>query len=55
MCGFIKSMDACRIVAITAFCFRIISKGAHLAELCGQRGIPLVFLQNITGFMVEEV
>ena len=28
------------------------SKGAHFVELCGQRGIPLVFLQNITGFMV---
>jgi 3-methylcrotonyl-CoA carboxylase beta subunit len=27
-------------------------KGAHFIELCGQRGIPLVFLQNITGFMV---
>jgi 3-methylcrotonyl-CoA carboxylase beta subunit len=27
-------------------------KGAHFIELCNQRGIPLVFLQNITGFMV---
>ena len=27
-------------------------KGAHFIELCGQRGIPLIFLQNITGFMV---
>ena len=27
-------------------------KGAHFIELCGQRKIPLVFLQNITGFMV---
>lgn len=27
-------------------------KGAHFIELCDQRGIPLVFLQNITGFMV---
>jgi 3-methylcrotonyl-CoA carboxylase beta subunit len=27
-------------------------KGAHFIELCGQRGIPLVFLQNIAGFMV---
>lgn len=27
-------------------------KGAHFIELCAQRGIPLVFLQNITGFMV---
>jgi len=28
------------------------TKGAHFVELCDQRGIPLVFLQNITGFMV---
>jgi len=27
-------------------------KGAHFVELCAQRGIPLIFLQNITGFMV---
>ncbi|RJK96432.1 carboxyl transferase domain-containing protein [Vallicoccus soli] len=27
-------------------------KGAHFVELCDQRGIPLLFLQNITGFMV---
>lgn len=27
-------------------------KGAHFIELCAQRGIPLMFLQNITGFMV---
>ena len=27
-------------------------KAAHFIELCAQRGIPLVFLQNITGFMV---
>jgi 3-methylcrotonyl-CoA carboxylase beta subunit len=27
-------------------------KGAHFIELCDQRGIPLIFLQNITGFMV---
>jgi 3-methylcrotonyl-CoA carboxylase beta subunit len=27
-------------------------KGAHFIELCAQRGTPLVFLQNITGFMV---
>ncbi len=29
-------------------------KGAHFVELCAQRGIPLVFLQNITGFMVGQ-
>ena len=28
------------------------AKGAHFVELCSQRNIPLVFLQNITGFMV---
>jgi len=27
-------------------------KGAHFIELCAQRGIPLLYLQNITGFMV---
>jgi len=27
-------------------------KGAHFVQLCSKRGIPLVFLQNITGFMV---
>ena len=29
-------------------------KGAHFIELCNQRRIPLVFLQNITGFMVGK-
>jgi acetyl-CoA carboxylase carboxyltransferase component len=29
-------------------------KGAHFIELCSSRGIPLVFLQNITGFMVGK-
>jgi 3-methylcrotonyl-CoA carboxylase beta subunit len=29
-------------------------KGAHFVELCEQRRIPLVFLQNITGFMVGK-
>jgi len=29
-------------------------KGTHFIELCDQRGIPLVFLQNITGFMVGK-
>ena len=29
-------------------------KGAHFIELCAQRGLPLVFLQNITGFMVGQ-
>jgi 3-methylcrotonyl-CoA carboxylase beta subunit len=29
-------------------------KGAHFIELCGQRKIPLIFLQNITGFMIGK-
>jgi len=29
-------------------------KGAHFVELCSARGIPLIFLQNITGFMVGK-
>ena len=29
-------------------------KGAHFVQLCSKRGIPLVFLQNITGFMVGK-
>jgi 3-methylcrotonyl-CoA carboxylase beta subunit len=29
-------------------------KGAHFIELCEQRGLPLLFLQNITGFMVGK-
>ena len=29
-------------------------KGAHFIDLCDQRGIPLVFFQNITGFMVGK-
>ena len=29
-------------------------KGTHFIELCSQRGIPLVFLQNINGFMVGK-
>lgn len=28
-------------------------KGSHFIELCAQRNIPLIFLQNITGFMVH--
>ncbi|MGI9344164.1 MAG: carboxyl transferase domain-containing protein, partial [Gammaproteobacteria bacterium] len=29
-------------------------KGAHFVQLCSQRGIPLVFLQNVPGFMVGK-
>eukprot|EP01083_Nonionella_stella_P055891 147376_1 len=29
-------------------------KGAHFIELCAQRGVPLLFVQNITGFMIGK-
>lgn len=29
-------------------------KGAHFVQMCGKRNIPLLFLQNITGFMVGQ-
>ena len=29
-------------------------KGAHFVELCSQRKVPLIFLQNVTGFMVGK-
>jgi 3-methylcrotonyl-CoA carboxylase beta subunit len=29
-------------------------KGAHFIQLCAQRGIPLIFLQNISGFMIGK-
>jgi 3-methylcrotonyl-CoA carboxylase beta subunit len=29
-------------------------KGAHFVELCAQRGVPLLFVQNISGFMVGQ-
>jgi 3-methylcrotonyl-CoA carboxylase beta subunit len=41
------------IVANNGILFRESAlKGAHFIELCNQRGVPLVFLQNISGFMV---
>ncbi|MBI4678440.1 MAG: methylcrotonoyl-CoA carboxylase [Elusimicrobia bacterium] len=52
--GFAKIMG--RPVGIIGNCGVLFSdsamKGAHFIELCCQRGIPLLFLQNITGFMV---
>ncbi|MDU8910538.1 carboxyl transferase domain-containing protein [Aestuariicoccus sp. MJ-SS9] len=54
VCGFahIDGM-ACGIVANNGVLFsEAAQKGAHFVELCSQRRIPLVFLQNITGFMV---
>ncbi|KHQ52310.1 carboxyl transferase domain-containing protein [Mameliella alba] len=54
VCGFAKleGMDV-GIIANNGVLFsESASKGAHFVELCSQRRIPLVFLQNITGFMV---
>ena len=43
----------CGIVANNGVLFsEAAQKGAHFIELCSQRKIPLIFLQNITGFMV---
>ncbi|MFD0669462.1 carboxyl transferase domain-containing protein [Ramlibacter sp. MAHUQ-53] len=54
VCGFahIEGMPV-GIVANNGILFsESAQKGAHFIELCGQRKVPLVFLQNITGFMV---
>ncbi len=54
VCGFARIMGyPVGIVANNGVLFSESAlKAAHFIELCGQRGIPLVFLQNITGFMV---
>lgn len=54
VCGFAKIHGhAVGIVGNNGILFsESAQKGAHFIELCGQRKIPLVFLQNITGFMV---
>lgn len=56
VCGFAKIHGhQVGIVANNGILFSESSlKGAHFIELCGQRKIPLVFLQNITGFMVGK-
>lgn len=56
VCGFAKIHGyRVGIVANNGILFSESSvKGAHFIELCGQRKIPLVFLQNITGFMVGK-
>ncbi|MBV7393537.1 carboxyl transferase domain-containing protein [Mameliella sediminis] len=54
VCGFarLEGMDV-GIIANNGVLFsESAQKGAHFVELCSQRRIPLVFLQNITGFMV---
>jgi 3-methylcrotonyl-CoA carboxylase beta subunit len=56
VCGFAKIHGyMVGIIANNGILFSESSmKGAHFIELCGQRKIPLVFLQNITGFMVGK-
>ena len=54
VCGFARIMGhPVGIVANNGILFSESAlKGAHFVELCSSRGVPLVFLQNITGFMV---
>ena len=54
MCGFARIMgQPVGILANNGILFsESAQKGAHFIELCCSRGVPLVFLQNITGFMV---
>ena len=54
--GFAKLKgQICGIVANNGVLFSDSAlKGTHFIELCSQRKIPLIFLQNITGFMVGE-
>ncbi|MEP6776241.1 MAG: carboxyl transferase domain-containing protein, partial [Chloroflexota bacterium] len=54
VCGFARVMGfPVGIIANNGILFSESAlKGAHFIELCCQRKIPLVFLQNITGFMV---
>ena len=56
VCGFAKIHGyQVGIIANNGILFSESSlKGAHFVELCGQRKIPLIFLQNITGFMVGK-
>jgi 3-methylcrotonyl-CoA carboxylase beta subunit len=54
VCGFARIMGMpAGILANNGILFSESAlKGSHFIELCASRGIPLVFLQNITGFMV---
>lgn len=56
VCGFAHIYGyAVGIVANNGILFsESAQKGAHFIQLCNRRGIPLVFLQNITGFMVGK-
>jgi 3-methylcrotonyl-CoA carboxylase beta subunit len=56
VCGF-AHIDGCPVgfVANNGILFmESAQKGTHFIQLCNRRGIPLVFLQNITGFMVGK-
>ena len=57
VCGFAKiDGHPIGIVANNGILFsESATKGAHFIELCSQRKIPLLFLQNIVGFMVGKV
>ena len=54
VCGFARIAGyPCGLVANNGVLFSESAlKGAHFVQLCNQRGVPLVFLQNISGFMV---
>ncbi|MFT5135504.1 MAG: 3-methylcrotonyl-CoA carboxylase beta subunit [Arenicella sp.] len=56
VCGFARlAGNPIGIVANNGILFsEAAQKGAHFIELCAQRKIPLIFLQNITGFMVGK-
>ena len=56
VCGFARWMGyQVGIVANNGVLFSEAAlKGAHFVQLCNQRRIPLIFLQNITGFMVGK-
>ena len=56
VCGFVRLMGMpVGILANNGILFSESAlKGSHFIELCASRGIPLVFLQNITGFMVGK-
>src|SRR5690349_4119833 len=56
VCGFARIMGMpVGIIANNGILFSESAlKGAHFVELCAMRGVPLIFLQNITGFMVGK-
>jgi len=56
VCGFAHVMGMpCGVIANNGVLFSESAlKGAHFVQLCTRRKIPLVFLQNITGFMVGK-